>query len=312
MISALVHFAAFLASDRSVTPQLRMNVASMSPQTYDFTRPPRLPTEIKTRMASWLHRSHGIFAESLGELGLPLTTKLLDQSTVWPLATLEGLTGKPVGIRIDVDGSPTILVLPNLLAQSMVAGLLGDSVTAEAVERDLSAVENNLLKLAVETFVSSLREAWLDESVITLAVRDRETNLRRSKVFRPTESLVQCRSTVTVMGTEHIWSWLLRLESLLDIFGTDLESKAPAPNESQRRKMETVVRDMNLSVTVHLGHAQLSPAQLRSLQVGDVVVLHQRTSEPLKALIAGKPAFLGWPGQIGNRQAFQIESELAK
>lgn len=284
----------------------------MSPQTYDFTRPPQLPTENKTRLATWLNRSHAIFAESLGEMGLSLSIQLLDQTTVWPLPTLEALTGKAIGFRMDVGGSPTILVLPNTLAQSLAAGLLGDSLAAELSERDLSAVESRLVELAVTTFVGSLKEAWLDESAIALSLRDRESNLRRSKLFRPNDPLVLSRSKLTISGVDHHWSWLFRLESLLQLFGVTEDAKVPAPNVSQRRQMETLVRDMNLSMTVHLGHAQLSPAQLRALQVGDVVVLHQRTTEPLKALISGKPAFLGWPGQIGNQQAFQIETELAK
>ena len=56
---------------------------------HDFTHPPRLPPEIKTRLATWLQRSHAIFAESLKTLGLSLSAQSLDQDTVWPLPTLE-------------------------------------------------------------------------------------------------------------------------------------------------------------------------------------------------------------------------------
>ena len=67
-----------------------------------------------------------------------------------------------------------------------------------------------------------------------------------------------------------------------------------------------------MPLTVKLGQVQLSASQVAKLQVGDVVVLHQRTAEPLKACVSGKPAFLGWPGQIAGKQAFQITSDLGK
>ena len=89
-------------------------------------------------------------------------------------------------------------------------------------------------------------------------------------------------------------------------------SEAASPSEEQRRQMESLVRGMSLPLTVSLGHAQLTTSQFAQLSVGDVVVLNQRTREPLKALLSGKPTFLGWPGQIGNKQAFQIETELTK
>jgi flagellar motor switch protein FliM len=80
----------------------------------------------------------------------------------------------------------------------------------------------------------------------------------------------------------------------------------------QRQQVESLVRGMKLPLTVKLGHVQLTPSQLAELQVGDVVVLHQRTSQPLKAFISGRPAFLGWPGQLAGKQAFQIEADLAQ
>jgi flagellar motor switch protein FliM len=76
--------------------------------------------------------------------------------------------------------------------------------------------------------------------------------------------------------------------------------------------MESLVRGMKLPLTVHLGQVQLTAPQLAELRIGDVVVLHQRTTEPLRAFVSGRPAFLGWPGQMAGKQAFQIEADLAK
>jgi flagellar motor switch protein FliM len=190
--------------------------------------------------------------------------------------------------------------------------MLGDSIPAELVERELSAVEIRLCELMVKTFVSSLIEAWIDETSIAVELRERELNLRRSKVFRPSDPLVVCRSAITLQGSEHLWAWLVRMETMQSLFGTTPTGPTVSHSAPQRQQMESLVRGMALPLTVKLGQAQLTTPQLATLKVGDVVVLHQRTTEPLKAFVSGRPAFMGWPGQIAGKQAFQIETDLSK
>ena len=284
----------------------------MTLPTHDFTRPSRLPMELKAQSAPWLKRGNAIFTESMLSMGLTLQTQFLDQNTAWPLDTLDEWTGKPLGFRLLLAGSPTILALPNRLAQCLVGGLLGESLSAEWVERELSQVEVNLCEMTISTLLKSLIEAWIGESPLVLELQSREPNLRRSKLFRPNDPLVVCRSSVTIQDSEHLWSWLIRLETMQELFGSEKPKPVTSPTAPQKQQMESVMRSMTLPMTVKLGHVQLSASQLAELQIGDVVVLHQRTSDPMKAFVSGRPAFLGWPGQIGNKQAFRIEADLAK
>lgn len=284
----------------------------MTPQIHDFTRPLRLPQDLKSRSVPWFNRANAIFSESMGSLGLTLQSQSLDQNTAWPLETLDSWTGRPLGFRVSLAGSPTILALPNRLAQSLVIAMLGDSVPSETAERELSAVEINLCELTVKTFIHSLIEAWIDESSVSIELQEREPNLRRSKIFRPSDPLVVCRSSITLQGTDHLWSWLVRMETMQELFGTQTAGPAVTHSEPQRQQMESLVRGMKLPLTVKLGQAQLTTPQLAKLKIGDVVVLHQRTTDPLKAFVSGRPAFMGWPGQIAGKQAFQIETDLSK
>ena len=71
-------------------------------------------------------------ADSSASLKLTLQAQSVDQSTARPLETLDTWTGKPLAFRVYLAGSPTILALPNRLAQSLVIGMLGDSLPDEA------------------------------------------------------------------------------------------------------------------------------------------------------------------------------------
>lgn len=284
----------------------------MAVSSHDFTRPPRLPPALKAQVVAWLNRTNAAFAESVAGLGLSLQSLTLDQNTGWPLDVLGQWPGKPVGFRMSVQGTPAILAMPNRLAQCLVAGLLGDSAANEVTDRELTPVELDLCELIAKTFQDSLTEAWISESPLQLALHGCEPNLRRSKLFRPSDPIVVCRSSLSLNSQEHLWSWIVRQETLNEIFGDEQAAATVESDAPQKRQMESLVRGMKLPLMVKLGQVQLTAPQLAELRVGDVVVLHQRTSEPLKALISGRPAFLGWPGQIGTKQAFQIEAELAK
>ena len=89
--------------------------------------------------------------------------------------------------------------------------------------------------------------------------------------------------------------------------GDKLKAEA-GPPESVR--LPLLVEELPVEMTVLLGTVELSLADLSRLSVGDVVILNQRVSETLPALLAGEKKCKVWPGRIGSRQAFEIESFL--
>jgi flagellar motor switch protein FliM len=100
------------------------------------------------------------------------------------------------------------------------------------------------------------------------------------------------------------------MEFLTSMFGLPARPQRPLKEHSSRRQLESLVRGMQAEIVVRLGGVQLSGPQLGGLRVGDLVVLDQRVGEPLRAMVRGEPKFLGWAGRVGDRQAFEIESEI--
>ncbi len=87
------------------------------------------------------------------------------------------------------------------------------------------------------------------------------------------------------------------------------ESAVPTRSEQDTpRKLEALVRELPIEVTVDLGMVELPIAQLARLTPGDLLILNQRVSEPLIARVDSRPKFRGWPGRVGSRQSLQIES----
>lgn len=278
---------------------------------HDFTRPAGLAPELRTRLARWLGRSNSLLGELFGAMSVSAEFKYEDSSTVSPTESLAKWSDKSLGYgaRLVGNDSVSLIALPNPLLQDLVGGLIGDKLNGLPPERDLTPAESSVAEFVVETILKSLNESWQDDHGIELKPGDPEPNLRRTKLFRPSEPIVVCRSTVKTSLGESQWSWMMTNEYLSALFNLPVRSTKPE-GEVSRKKLEQLILEMQTEIEVRLGGVQLTGPQLARLRVGDVVVLDQRVSEPLQASVRGEPKFLGWAGRVGNRQAFEVESVI--
>ena len=277
---------------------------------HDFSRPPSLHPETRAKLVQWLTRSNSQLAEVIAGFALKVEIRFDDCATAWPLDSLQEWSEKTVAYRVKLPQGTAICVIavPNPLAQVLIGILLGEQPTAWPVDRDLTPGEDSVGEFLFGKIADALACSWPGDSPLELELFQREPNLRRTRCFRFKEPFIVCRSTMTTALGESQWCWILSHDFLKELFGKSRVSKKES-DVSPRRQLESMARDMTTQVTVRLGGVQLSAPQLAELRVGDLVVLGQKTTEPLRAMVSGKPRFLGWPGRVGGRQAFEIASD---
>ena len=264
-------------------------------------------------MAQWIGRSNALFVELLAGMSVSMDVRFEDLSTAFATESLSKWTDKSVAFQVLLagDDAASVIALPNPLVQELVTRILGDQPDQLPIERDLTSLEMSVTEFAVETIVNSLQETWQSDSPLQLGLGNVESNLRRTKLFRPSEPIVICRSTMkTTLGESH-WCWMMTNGFLARLFGVAAKPTRSADELPSQRHLEQLIRGMRAEVEVRLGAVQLTGPQLAKLRVGDVVVLDQRVTDPLLASIKGEPKFLGWAGRVGHRQGFEIESEVA-
>ena len=285
----------------------------MTIQTHDFSRPPSLRPEARANLAEWLTRSNVLLAEVIAGLAVKVEIQLEDSVTAWPTIALQEWSENAIAFRVQLaDVIPaSILAIPNPLAQVLIGAMMGETGDEWPSERDLTPAELSVAEVFFSNITSTLIEGWTSDAALDLRIIDRELNLRKTKVFKFREPLIVCRSTIgTPLGSAQ-WCWMMPHDFLTRLFGSPRAAESVA-NGSSRQQLESMARDMSTQLSIRLGKVQLSAVQLSELQVGDLVVLNQKTTEPLKAMVSGKPRFLGWPGRVGNRQAFEIVSDTSR
>jgi flagellar motor switch protein FliM len=290
------------------------------PQPYDFARPRRLTTEAEQRVAGWLRAAAALAAKKAAHhLPFPIEMTFAGLEVERPAEGLARLPEAAVGygVTLGSEAVAALAALPRSLALALVGGMLGDADSALPEDRGLTAVEEELYGFFVqEVLVATLQETWPAAQAIPLKLRRREPHPRWTRIFPPEDNVVACSFALKGPFGEGGWTWLLSQKHLLEQLARSAPGaarvKAAPAGLPEAERLRLLVEELPVDVTVVLGTVQLTLAELAQLSVGDVVILNQRVSEPLPAYVAGEKKCRGWPGRVGSRQAFEIESFLGE
>lgn len=282
-------------------------------QTYNFNKPGRLAGDLGQRLADWLQAACALAIKKCGNL-MPFAFEMsfLELDIFRCKDALHKLPETAAGFRIQVvDESLALLVsFPRPLALALVAGGVGEQVTALPEDRPLTTVEKSLLELLVrELLLDVLQETWPSPEEIRLELGQFEPFPKWSRLFPPDENVVVCSLAFNGPFGQQNWHLLLPHQSSLE----KLARLGPGQEEEQeelavRPRLEALVRNVPVQIIVGLGTLEIPLSQLAELGQGDVLILNQRVTDSLTAWVGGLRKFRGCPGRVGSHLAFQIES----
>lgn len=292
----------------------------MNIQPYDFVNPMRqaadthLASDMEHILARWLRNACALAPKKWAkQVPFPVEMRFQGLEVVRSAEGLAKLPDSAVGFRVAVpsENKSTLLSLPRPLLLSLVAGMLGETLAELPADRELTIVEDSLCEFLVQDLLlSTLRETWPGQEQMQLGQPLKETHPRWTRIFLPDENIVICSLFCKGPFGEQAWNWLAPQQLLLRLLGlaepdADLEV---SDDQDVKARLQALVREMDVDVTVLLGSVEVPLSLLAKLRVGDAVVLDQRITEPLIGIVSGQEKFLGWPGRVGSQQAFQIES----
>jgi flagellar motor switch protein FliM len=284
----------------------------MTHRPYNFRKPDRLAGTLEQRLTTWL-RAAGQLATVKAARHLPFRIEMAPHGLeiTSPFEALSRLSDTMLGYKVAFAGEPPtmLFIWPRPLALALVAGLLGETPAALPEDRELSTVELSLFEYLMQNLpIVILQETWSSARPLRLTLSEREPSPRWTRLFVKAEQVLQCNMTLRGSFGEQEWYWIAPYQALHELVNLPAEDEPALIQQDAPRKLETLVRDLPIEVIVELGVAELSLSQLAGLAPGDVLILNQRVSEPLTVRVDNRPKFRGWPGRVGSRQSFQIES----
>jgi flagellar motor switch protein FliM len=285
------------------------------PQPYNFAKPGRLTAEVEQRVAGWLRTAAALAAKKAAQhLPFLIETAFAGVEVQRPGDGLAKLPDPAVAYAVAAGGPAVngMVVLPRPLTLGLVGALLGDAGTALPEDRELTLVEHDLCEFfTADVLIAPLQETWPATEPVPFRLARRESHPRWTRIFPPDDNLVVLTFRIKGPFGEGDWSVLLPQKLVLELLaqlgpGGEKHRATASPPEPER--LRVLVEELPVELTVLLGTVDLSLAELARLSVGDVVILNQRVSEPLTADLAGERKCKGWPGRVGSRQAFEVES----
>lgn len=189
--------------------------------------------------------------------------------------------------------------------------LLGGSGQGKFKSREFTDIDKNIIKVVNEGLISNLKLAWEDVMEVETEVEGIETNPALNQTLAPNDPVALITFSVE-MGKNttfiNICIPYLSIEKVLDrlvvqYWFQDSDEKVVGESREKLRDRLNIV-EMNLSCV--LGTVDVTVEQFLNLNVGDILNLNEKTTDPVKLMVEDHVYYYGRPGTIGKNMGVEI------
>jgi flagellar motor switch protein FliM len=285
------------------------------PKLYDFRRPSKLNREhvrglqiayetfarqFTTILTSTLRVVSQVELVSVTQMAYSDYVESLPSPSFMVLTSIEPLLGT------------AILQIPQETAMLCIDRLLGGPGKDQQPERALTEIETELMRALSQRVVHELRYAFEGLTPVNGSVIGLESNPQFAQVATASDVMVVASFEMHAAGQEGAATLAMPFASVYPVLEAALNSKRIDKRGvaiESARTMHNRMSDVPLEVAVQFQPVTLTPNQILTLGVGDVLPLGQPTSFPLQVRAGGITFAHAVPGSKGKHLACLIVEE---
>lgn len=199
-----------------------------------------------------------------------------------------------------------------LIVYPIIDRLLGGSGSDALIpQRPLTSIEWRLMGRLIDRAVEHLGDAWRNLTDAKFEVMETESNPHLVNIVAPTEVVIFITYELKMGSAAATMSMCIPFNAIESVLGklaqqSWLGYRPKAASEQQQRCLLRNLRRSSVGVTAYLGHARIRLSDLRSLRVGDLIVLDKPVEKPLVLQIEGRNKFAGTAGVFRGRKALRL------
>lgn len=284
---------------------------------YDFRRPVRLSKEY----ISTLNMIFEDFAKISGNLlstqvrrNVTLQVASLEQVTFDEfISSIPRFTLMTVYRSKPMEGMQVLEINPHVCLQ--LIGLLcgnSESIRSSDISKkdSFTDIEMAILEEIVDSFMKSFESAWRDILEIEIEVDSMETNPQVLQSLSPNEPVILATFTMEIFDEKTFVNLCIPyvfFENILDklSFRNWFHSEKEI-NQSDNGRMRKNLQSVDVDLSVLLGETSMTLENFLQLELGDVIPLDKKSSDPLELCIEQFPYYLVKPGSKNNHMAVEI------
>jgi len=208
-----------------------------------------------------------------------------------------------------------LIVFDSTLVFTIVDSILGGSGVAsgQGMNRLFTSIEMRLVEKIVKDVLSDLEKAWAPLCPVNMNLLRMEMNPRLVNIVPPEYQVVTMAMKIQIeetVGTMILAIPFMTIEPIRDKLkrGVQMDMMAVDPHWSYRLSEELLQAPLDLSV--EMGGATISLAELLELTPGDTIMLDASGKNELVVKVGGTKKFMGIAGVSGGNKAVQISRPL--
>jgi len=209
-----------------------------------------------------------------------------------------------------LEGSIVLEVNP-ILGFSVIDRLLGGPGSGLRHVRELTELEQPVMRRVVERMMANLSNAWSHVISIDPGFERLELNPQFTQLVPPKDMVVVIKLRISLQGTSGDVQLCIPFDVIEPVvpklsahYLFTSAKKVSTPEQTQA--LSAKVMQMQVPIRVLLGEASVSLKELLDLQVGDFVPLETKKDGLLPVQIGTRTKFLARPGRSGARLAIEL------
>ncbi len=225
----------------------------------------------------------------------------------------------PVTVTI-IDMEPlsgqSLLGFSHEITSSMIDRMLGGPGVSEPKPRELTDIEQSLMKRVIDRTIECLEEAWRPFVSINVNVIGIEDGYNLIQVATPGEIVALVTFEITLSTKD---SGLMSLcipypvlESVLNQLSAQhiFHRQSEGGSSDEQDRILSRLHYAKIPIEVFLAGTQLTVQELLELSIGDVVKLDRHAHEDLLVNVNHCPKFYGRPGRVKDKVAIYITETI--
>ncbi len=294
------------------------NEKKVSP--YDFSHPQLLSKE-QERMIENIHenfcRTYSVYLSAQLRLLAEIRQLSIEQYTYSEFVTSVSNPSCLYMMDFERPNGRGILEMSSKLNIFIVEKLFGGQTLFKDMEeeREITHIEQKVMKRVMDKCFSELTKAWLSENDIVLKYGSFESNPEYAQIVSSSEPVVVVTLEVIIHGTKTLmnicypYNWLGKVMFQED-FQAQMHEEINEITIEDQEAVEEILLETNGNVSAVLGKLNLSIKEILELGEGDVLLLPTKINSPISVYFGNKHIFDGHPGSHRRSKAVKITKVL--
>ncbi|MFQ5509012.1 MAG: flagellar motor switch protein FliM [Leptospirillia bacterium] len=213
-----------------------------------------------------------------------------------------------------LQGSGVFIMEASMVTHLMDMFLGGKNQTHVKIEgRDFTSIERHFIQRVSSNALEYLQDGWESVHPISFEYQRTEVNPQFAMVIGAADMAVCCHFVTELNNTDTNFYMVFpysALEPIKEKLASIFKGEGLVADEGWLRRVRERTLETVLEAELELGQTELPLGEITRWEVGDVIQLDNKVTDPLHLLVEHIPKFWGYPGEHDGYMAFQIYGDI--